>query len=328
MQNTAELLRKSGSSTKRRLEAYQTVLERDRRYVLAYVGMGDALFNLQRYEEALAALAQALALQPQLPMAGAMEVLMGRAARELGRLDLAEGHYLRAMRLDPGDATPVVELASLRGQQHRGEEADELLRRARELRPHDPANLQNVAETLREQERFEEALRAYRAVLEIDAEFALAYAGMGDALFRLERYAEAIEALARALTLQQDLPIAGAIHRLMGRGAQRLGRPDAADHFERAVQRDPRDAEALDLLAMVRFRQHNYAAALDLYRDLLDIHPDNAQTHSNVGATLYYLGRGEEALQSFERALSLAPELETARAGRDQLRQIVRQEAP
>ena len=327
LQNTAELLRKQ-EQYEAAVAAYRTVLERDRRYALAYAGMGDALFNLQRYEEALASLTQALVLQPRLPMAGAMEVLMGRAARELGRLDAAEEHFLRAMELDPGDATPVLDLAGLRGQQQRGEEADELLRRARELRPQDPATLQNVAEALRKQERYEEALPAYRAVLAIDAEYALAHAGMGDALFRLERYAEAMEALARAATLQPDLPMAGSLHRLMGRAAQELGRPDAADHFERAVQLDPRDAEALDRLAMLRFGEQNYEAAFGLYRNLLEINPDNAQTHSNLGATLYYLGRPEEALQSFERALSLAPELETALTGRDQLRRTVRQEAP
>ena len=327
LQNTAELLRKQ-EQYEAAVEAYQTVLERDRRYALAYAGMGDALFNLQRHEEALASLTQALILQPRLPMAGAMEVLMGRASRELGRLDAAEGHFLRAIELDPGDATPVLDLADLRAQQQRHEEADELLRRARELRPHDPATLQNVAEALRKQERYEEALPAYRAVLEIDAEYALAHAGMGDALFRLERYAEAIEALARAATLQPDLPMAGSLHRLMGRAAQELGRPDAADHFERAVQLDPSDAEALDRLAMLRFGEQDYEAAFGLYRSLLEINPDNAQTHSNLGATLYYLGRSEAALQSFERALSLEPELETARSGRDELRQIVRQQAP
>ncbi len=327
LQNTAELLRKQ-EQYEAAVEAYQTVLERDRRYALAYAGMGDALFNLQRYEEALASLTQALVLQPRLPMAGAMEVLMGRASRELGRLDAAEGHFLRAMELDPGDATPVLDLAGLRAQQQRHEEADELLRRARELRPHDPATLQNVAEALRKQERYEEALPAYRAVLELDADYALAHAGMGDALFRLGRYEEALEALARAATLQPDLPMAGSLYRLMGRAAQELGRPDAADHFERAVQLDPRDAEALDRLAMLRFGEQHYETAFDLYRSLLEVNPDNAQTHSNLGATLYYLGRPEEALQSFERALALAPELETARTGRDQLRQIMRQQAP
>ena len=51
------------------------------------------------------------------------------------------------------------------------------------------------------------------------------------------------------------------------------------------------------------------------YLTLAELTPDSAQTHSNLGATLYYLGRREEALRSFERALALDPDLEAARAG-------------
>ena len=134
------------------------------------------------------------------------------------------------------------------------------------LRPQDPATLQNVAEALRKQERYEEALPAYRAVLEIDADMRWPMPAWAMALFRLERYAEAMETLARAATLQPDLPMAGSLHRLMGRAAQELGRPDAADHFERAVRLDPGDAEALDRLAMLRFGEQNYEAAYGLYR--------------------------------------------------------------
>ena len=101
----------------------------------------------------------------------------------------------------------------------------------------------------------------------------------------------------------------------MGRAAQELGHPDAADHYARALELDPRDTEAIDRLAMARFQEKRYEEAHALYRMLAELTPDSAQTHSNLGATLYYLGRSEDALRSFERALSLDPDLETARAG-------------
>ena len=105
----------------------------------------------------------------------------------------------------------------------------------------------------------------------------------------------------------------------MGRAAQALGRTEAAaQHYERAVALDPRDAEAVDLLAVVRFGQQRYAAALALFRTLVELRPTNAQAHSNLGVTLFYLGRGDEAVASFERALSLDPDLETPRAALEQ----------
>ena len=152
-------------------------------------------------------------------------------------------------------------------------------------------------------------------MLDLDPEYALPYAGMGDALFKLERYQEALETLGRAVALQPDLPVAASLHRLMGRAAQELGHPDAADHYARAIELDPRDTEAIDRLAMTRFQEQRYEDAYRLYVTLAEINPDSAQTHSNLGATLYYLGRADDALRSFERALSLDPDLETARAG-------------
>ena len=65
--------------------------------------------------------------------------------------------------------------------------------------------------------------------------------------------------------------------------------------------------------------------ALALLRTLLEINPDNALTHSNVGAALLRLGRPQEALQSIERALALDPDLEMARTGLAEVRKLLNQ---
>ena len=181
--------------------------------------------------------------------------------------------------------------------------------------------LYQAAAALLRQQRYAEALATYREVLEIDPEHTRAQAAVGQTLFALERYEEALEALRAAAALPPDPSQAGRLQGLMGRAALELGRSEeAAHHFERALQLDPRNAEALDYLALVRFRQQRYETALDLYRRLVEIRPDNAQAHANMGATLYYLGRLEEAARSFEHALSLVPGLATARVGLEQIR--------
>ena len=79
---------------------------------------------------------------------------------------------------------------------------------------------------------------------------------------------------------------------------------------------------------MVRFGQQRYATAFDRYRRLGEIVPDGAQAHANLGATLYYLGRVDEAIRSLEHALSLTPALKTARTALEQIRQTLPQPAP
>ena len=187
----------------------------------------------------------------------------------------------------------------------------------------DPAPFHHAAEALRKEGRDEEAIASYRAALMIDRDYAPAHAGMGAALFRLERYEESLESLGQAALLQPDPALAGSAQRLMGRAAQELGRSEAAaGHYARALQIDPLDAEALDRLARLRFGQQRYAEALERYRTLLEINPGSAQTHANRGVTLYYLGRVDEAIRSLEQALSLDPDLKTARTALERLRAI------
>ena len=186
--------------------------------------------------------------------------------------------------------------------------------------------LEQAANALLSQQRFAEALATYREALQIRPDYAPAHAGMGKALFLLERYEEALDALAQGLALQPDWALTGALRRLMGRAAWKLERADAAaGHFERALQFDPRDTEALDRLALVRFEQRRYKEALGLYRRLAEINPDIALTHANLATTLYRLDRVDEAVESYEHALSLDPSLESAHAALEQIRTLSRQ---
>ena len=324
-QNLAEALRKQERYAEA-VESYRAVLAIDVGFALAHAGMGFALYGAERYREALDAMGAALSLQPDLPTAATLRLHMGRSARELGRLDEAAAHFRRAAEADPDGVEPLLDLAGLRRRQGRAEEAERILQRLRESRAGDPAALHQVAEALRAQGRYADAVAAYRAALAIDADFAPAHAGLGIALFQWGRHAEAIEALRQAVTLQPDLPIAGSsLHVFLGRAALELGRPEAAEHFARAVRNDPRDREALDHLAMVRFGQQRYEEALALYRTMIEIDPDNALTHSNLGAALYHLGRLQEALASIERSLALDPDLEIALIGRQQVRRALAQ---
>ena len=181
-----------------------------------------------------------------------------------------------------------------------------------------------LAEGLRRQQRHEEAVEAFRHALEIDPDHAPALAGIGYALLRVERFEEALASLARSVSLQPESADAADRHVAMGHANRELGRTEeAASQYERALGIDPRNAVALDAFAVLRFGQKRYAEALSLYESLVEVGEANAQTHANMGATLYNLGRPDEALRSLDQALAMNPAL--AGTGFGRLRETLRQ---
>lgn len=230
-----------------------------------------------------------------------------------------------ALEREPDSADDLNNLGLALLRLERFDEAADYFERTRTVDPRYPNAAQNLAETRRKQGRYEEAVAAYREVLAIDGDFALAHAGMGETLFHLERYDESLTALQRALTLQPNLPMAATLHRLQGRSAQALGRPEAAGFYERALEITPTDTESLNRLAMLRFGEGRYDEALARYRALLEILPEDAQTHANLGATLFHLDRLDEAVRSFERAVALDPAAERPRTDLERLRALQRQ---
>lgn len=270
------------------LKWYRSAIEIDPDFALAYAGMGDSLYQMGRYPEAVSSIKRALELQPDFPMAPTLRYLMGQALRGIG---------------PPHDVQDQISSTST------GESG---LSNA--------GTLFSRAEDLRKQKRYEESLKWYRDTIEADPDFALVYAGMGDSLYRLGRYEEAVSSMERVFELLPDFPMALTLHYLMGQALREMGRYDEAEeHYESALRTAPNFEEALDSLAGLLLAQERYEEAVDRYQTLAKIEPENAATHSQIGIALFKIGRAEEALASFDRALSLDPTLELARNYREQV---------
>lgn len=56
------------------------------------------------------------------------------------------------------------------------------------------------------------------------------------------------------------------------------------------------------------FVNRQYERALDAYGRLLTLDPKNVEMHNNVGLTLHYLGRSDEALRTLNDGIALDPE--------------------
>ena len=184
----------------------------------------------------------------------------------------------------------------------------------------------NLSKALMRADRLEEALAAARIALKQRPDEARSYTWVGHVLANLKRLDEAEENFQRALEIDpsRKKEIRGLV--FLGRMSWQWEQIEAAERYlRRALELDPRNREALEYLARSYLSRKRYREALDLYRKLAEVDPDNATTHNNIAGLLYYLGQSEAAVRSFEQALSLDPTLEEARTGLEEARRTVRQ---
>jgi Flp pilus assembly protein TadD/ADP-heptose:LPS heptosyltransferase len=163
---------------------------------------------------------------------------------------------------------------------------------------------------------------------------------LGAVLQRLERYDEALKAFDKAV---QFAPDSAELWRNLGNVLVQLGRDnDALLSYQHALDLDPRDFNAASKIAALLHRQErwpealvvlntchalqpNHAPTLNLraiaHRGLRDfeayladslrahaLDPADAESCNNIGDALQSLGREEEAVMWFDKALALLPE--------------------
>jgi len=143
------------------------------------------------------------------------------------------------------------------------------LRRAIELAPTHAHYHSNLGETLRRQGRIEEGLEAVRQALTIQPDQRSARINLAVGLLKLERPGEALDAL---------------------KGLE------------------PVDARVLALRADAERQRARPIQAARLYASALELDPEHAHAHSNIGPLLMSQGHWEDALRHCQRAVELAPE--------------------
>lgn len=75
-----------------------------------------------------------------------------------------------------------------------------------------------------------------------------------------------------------------------------------------AVRSDSQDPMQILRQADELFDKQQYAGAADLYEQLLEFNPNDANIYNNLGLTLHYLGRSTEALRQLNAGVAKDPD--------------------
>ena len=283
----------------------------------AHFNLGNTLCEQGRYAEALEVARVAVEQRPDFAEA---RTTLGIALTALGHFEEAEVHLRRAIALNPRTQNVHFNLGMILYYQDRYEEALDATYVAVEQRPDFALGSINLGLALNALGRSKEAETHLRHALELNPQNVDSFQKLIELLTPQGRYEEAIDLIALAAALAPDSTQAAELHFLMGETAREKGQPEtAAEHYVHTLEMDPHHGQTLHWLAMLRLEQQRYNEALELFQGLVALHPDDAATYSNMGITLIFLGRNDEALQHFDQALALDPTLENVRANRETL---------
>lgn len=269
----------------RALEAYNEAIRVYASDPNLFVGRGEALAALGRYEEGLADYTEAIRLDPTFARAYGSRAL---ALSRQGRIDAALADYEATLRLDPANVDARRSRGGLLFRLGKVDEAVADLGEAVRLDPGNPGAHKDRGGALNQAGRYAEALNELDVAVALDPTSSKTFQNRAAAYNGLARFAEALRDGDEAVRLNPDN--AGA-----------------------------RNNRGLALIGLARYEQ----AVLDL-SEAVRLAPDMAPAYLNRGGALAQLGRYDEAAADYGDAARLDPRLASAASNPSAIRELVR----
>lgn len=267
--------------------------------------LGIALFELRRFEEALAAFQRAATLKPGSATYAANVAITDK---RLFRWDEAERATRRAVQLDSLNADRYADLGLFYRERERFAEAAVAYRRATELDRTSPALAEALGVVYEQLRDTTGAEREYQRMVRLDSTNSDRANGLGIFYFKAQRFADARAAFAHAAMLA---PRSAIIARNVGLCEERLGQAAAAERqYRRALALDSSYVDAQSSLAFLYFGQGKLTEAEVLWRAGLRLKPNDPNALNNIAWVLYGRGDLAEAATLSDRSLadtSLSP---------------------
>jgi tetratricopeptide (TPR) repeat protein len=264
------------------------------------------------------------------------------------QLRAAETAYRSALRLEPGNADALNNLAVFYYSQRKFADAERQVRQAIEKSPDSPIMRQNLraaryarenAKNARDvannlgrdnpqfvEKRENDLLQMQILMPEKDLQEARLHEIRGDSYFARKIYEEAVGEYQKSVTI--DRYNAGTLNRL-GLVYQQMQKPNEAERYYReALKQNPYFLEVLNNIGTVEYARQRYESALTSYSRALKIRPDSPTVLLNSAFCLFEMKQYEVAQKALQKALQLDPAVLEKAAGFGTLIQMSRRGDP
>jgi tetratricopeptide (TPR) repeat protein len=182
----------------------------------------EAPYRARKYAEAAGLFERYVADRPA---SGIGQFMLGMSAWKAGDLAKAEQAFDAALAIDPNHVKSLMNMARVRIEQKRADEAIALLTRASSIQPGSGEVHRLLGRAYAVNGNPDEAVDAYRQAIELDGQDAWAMNNLGLILLEQQQAEEALPLLVKAVALRKDTP---AFHNNLGMALEHTGRFRAA----------------------------------------------------------------------------------------------------
>jgi tetratricopeptide (TPR) repeat protein len=289
----------AAASTARRL------ISRNRSNPRGYLALAEVLEERRRFQEVIDVLAPALSLFRSGPNpAGPLTMLLphvGFAYQQLKRYDEAIGAFEEAARLAPRDAAITGYLVQTYMAAGRYQTAIDLARAALAGRPGDVRLTQLQAEALLLDGQTAAAITLAEGLVQSNGNNPLAHIALAQVYAAANRTDQSVKVLQ---TAEGRFPTDASVAFELGAALERQKNfAEAEAVFRRIISREPEHAPALNYLGyMLADRGERLAESVDLIMRALEIEPDNGSYLDSLGWAYFKDGKLELAEEYLRRA--------------------------
>lgn len=260
------------------LDMYDKVLREDKNNLAALLNKETALLAILEFEKAIAFDDLIVKLAEDQPLVWARR---GSLLRKLGRIQEAVECFERAIELCPH----LAEVWNAQGAAllaiEKYDDAVLCLDRAIQIDPDFAEAWCNKGAATLASGDAKKSIQYFDRAIDIDDENKLAWSNKGTALYEMGRFEEAVECFDEALTISVDVPL------LINKAWTLLSDDKmdiAVDVFDRVITRDQNSAEAWNGRGVAFTRMGELANAYDSFNRALTIAPDFEDAKSNLDA--------------------------------------------